>query len=227
MHPCLDPTAPIAPDALLVDDPKVAMDLAIAIAESPRMSNLAHGLWGYHGTTREGAEVTVQSLGIGGPSAAAVMADLAALGVSRAIRIGSCIALDEGLAPGFSLVATGFEPRDGAGAALSEGRPLHPDPELTEALAEASAAQARGVVRSVDVVTGAAAGSDGAVAVDLSSGAFAAACARAGITCACALVVAGHGAGSGLGREKLGEALIGLGERAATVLGPVPQPSGS
>ena len=51
MRTYLDPTAPIAPDALLVDDPKTAMDLAVAITESPRMSNLAHGLWGYHGTT--------------------------------------------------------------------------------------------------------------------------------------------------------------------------------
>jgi uridine phosphorylase len=227
VHPCLEPTAPIAPDALLVDDPKVAMDLAIAITDSPRMSNLAHGLWGYHGKTREGAEVTVQSLGIGGPSAAAVTADLAGFGVLRAIRIGSCIALDEGLSPGFSLVATGFVPGDGTGAAISGGRRLHPDPELTEALAAAAAAQARGVVRSVDVVAGAVAGGDGAVAVDLSTGAFAAACARAGITCACALVVAGHALGSGLGREELAEAVIGLGERAATVLGPVAQPSGS
>ena len=30
MRTYLDPTAPIAPDALLVDDPKTAMDLAVA-----------------------------------------------------------------------------------------------------------------------------------------------------------------------------------------------------
>ena len=58
----------------------------------------------------DGTELTIQSLGIGGPSAAAVMADLADLGVSRAIRIGSCIAQNGGLERGSSLVATGFEP---------------------------------------------------------------------------------------------------------------------
>jgi uridine phosphorylase len=227
VHTCLDPTAPIAPDALLVDDPKVAMELAVAITDSPRMSNLAHGLWGYHGTTREGTEVTVQSLGIGGPSAAAVTADLARLGVLRAIRIGSCISLDEGVVPGSGLVATGFEAADGAGSSLSGGRPIRPDPELTEALAMATGAEARGVVRSVDVVTGPVPAGEGVAAVDLSSAAFAATCARDGITCACALVVSGSTGGSGLDREALGAALIGVGKRSATLLGPVPQPSGS
>jgi nucleoside phosphorylase len=227
VYSCLDPTAPIAQDALLVDDPKVAMDLAIEITESPRMSNLAHGLWGYHGTTPEGVEVTVQSLGIGGPSAAAVTAELADLGVARAIRIGSCISLDEELGPGTSIVATAFDPGDGAGAALSGGHPVLPDSLLSEALAEATDAGARGTVRSVDVVTGTVTGMDGAVALDLSSAAFAAASALGGIACACALVVSGEPGGSALGREALGKALIGLGKRAATVLGAVPQPSGS
>jgi len=227
MRTYLDPTAPVAPDALLVDDPKTAMDLAVAITESPRMSNLAHGLWGYNGTTREGNELTIQSLGIGGPSAAAVMADLAKLGVSRAIRIGSCIAQDGGLERGSSLVATCFEPGDGASVALSGGEPLEPDAGLTEALIHAAGAPATGKVRSVDVLDDATEAMGDAVTLDLSSAAFAAAGAKGGISCACALVVAGQQGGPALERETLEEALIGLGKRAATALGAVPQASGS
>jgi nucleoside phosphorylase len=222
----LDPTAPIASDAILADDPKVAMDLAVAISELPRMSNLAHGLWGYYGTTREGAEVTVQSLGIGGPSAAAVMADLAHLGLARAIRIGSCIALEAGLQPGSSFVASKFEPRDGAGVALSEGVSLEPDPGLTRALRTAAGAHKSGPVRSTDVVALDAEPS-GAPVLDQSSAAFAASCARNGISYACALVVAIGTDGSALSPEALDDAVIGLGRRAAAVLGGVPQVSGS
>jgi nucleoside phosphorylase len=227
MRTYLEPTAPIAPDALVVDDPKVAMDLAISVCEAPRMSNLAHGLWGYSGTTEAGAELTVQSLGIGGPSAAAVMTDLARLGVERAIRIGSCIALEASLQPGSSLIATGFAPADGTTIALTGGAPAVPDHNLTEALAEATGAEARGVVRSVDVVAEATDVGDGAVALDQSSAAFAAAGARGGIACAEALVVARSADSPGLERDALDEALIRLGARAAAVLSAVPQASGS
>ena len=226
MRTYLDPTAPIAPDAILTDDPKVAMDLAVAICELPRMSNLAHGLWGYYGTTKEGSAVTVQSLGIGGPSAAAVMADLARLGVARAIRIGSCISLEAGLEPGSSFVASGFEPRDGAGVALSEGRRLEPEPGLTRALEDATGALSSGVVRSTDIVSpDAEAG--GASVLDLSSAAFAASCEAGGISYACALVIARGADGSALSPEALDDAVIGLGRRAAAVLSGVPQASGS
>jgi purine-nucleoside phosphorylase len=227
MRTYLDPTAPIAPDALLVDDPKIAMDLAVATCESPRMSNLAHGLWGYHGAPRDGAELTIQSLGIGGPSTAVVMADLAALGVQRAIRIGFCIAQDDGLERGSSLVATQFVAGDGAGTSLSGGKALEPDSTLTDALIHATGAASTGAVQSVDVLGAAAESGGGVVAVDLSSAAFAAVAVRDGISCACGLVVAGHRDGSALDREALDEALIGLGVRAAAALSAVPQASGS
>ena len=41
----------------------------------------------------------MQSTGMGGPSAALVLADLAELGVRRAIRIGTCTALAPDLHP--------------------------------------------------------------------------------------------------------------------------------
>ena len=117
----LRPTAPIAPGAILVGDPGRALMLAQELLEQPKMSNHARGLWGYTGTTAEGEELTIQSTGMGGPSASVVLADLAELGVRRAIRIGTCASLGD-LCLGDLLLVTEARPQ-----AL-------PDEELTKAL---------------------------------------------------------------------------------------------
>src|SRR6201989_177328 len=96
----LRPTAKIHTDAILVGDPGRAMALAQVLTEGPKMANHARGLWGYSGPRADGRGLTVQATGMGGPSAALVLADLAELGVRRAIRIGTCAALDPGLRPG-------------------------------------------------------------------------------------------------------------------------------
>ena len=77
----LRPTAPIAADAVLVGDPGRALLLAQELLEEPKMSNHARGLWGYSGQTPAGDALTIQATGIGGPSAALVLGDLAELGV--------------------------------------------------------------------------------------------------------------------------------------------------
>jgi uridine phosphorylase len=135
----LRPTAPIAPDALLVADPGVAMALAQVVLVKPLMSNHHHGLWGYSGMTAVGRALTVQSTGIGGPSTLAVVDDLAALGVTRTIRIAACDTLDEDLA-GAVLVAEAALGLDGASAALGTARP-RADAALSAALAEALGAE--------------------------------------------------------------------------------------
>jgi len=91
----LRPTAPIAADAILVGDPGRALMLAQELLEQPKMSNHARGLWGYSGVTPAGDELTIQATGMGGPSAAVVLADLAELGVKRAIRVGTCASLGD------------------------------------------------------------------------------------------------------------------------------------
>ena len=93
MSAYLRPTAAIAAEALLPADPGLAMRLAQELTESPLMSNHHHGLWGYSGSTAAGRQLTIQATGIGGPSAAAVLAELAEHGVRRAIRIGVATAL--------------------------------------------------------------------------------------------------------------------------------------
>src|SRR4249919_2692732 len=96
----LRPTAPIAAEAILVGDPGRALMLAQELLAEPKMSNHARGLWGYTGTTEAGRELTIQATGMGGPSAALVLADLTELGVRRAIRVGTCVAIEPQPEPG-------------------------------------------------------------------------------------------------------------------------------
>lgn len=108
--------------------------LAQELLAEPKMSNHARGLWGYTGTTETGRVLTIQATGMGGPSASVVLADLAELGVRRAVRIGTCASLGD-LALG-ELVVVG-EAHEGRGAFASpeDGKaPHHPDSALTEAL---------------------------------------------------------------------------------------------
>ena len=100
----LRPTAPIATDVLLPSDPALALTLAQRLLVKPRMTNHSHGLWGYSGATAEGRELTIQATGIGGPSAATVLHELAGHGAKRAIRLGIAIALDPALAAGSRVV---------------------------------------------------------------------------------------------------------------------------
>jgi uridine phosphorylase len=135
----LRPTAAIAADVLLPGDPGLALTLAKELLDKPRMANHSHGLWGYSGRTAAGRELTIQATGIGGPSAAVVVAELAAHGARRAIRIGTCSALDPSLAAGDPVVAAATLAADGASRALSDHPPA-PDPALTTALASAAGA---------------------------------------------------------------------------------------
>src|SRR5258708_7329603 len=96
----LRPSAPYAVDALLPGDPGRALALAQQLLVQPKMSNHRRGLWGYTGETPDGRPLSIQSTGVGGPSAAIVVAELAELGVRRAIRVGTCAALAPELAHG-------------------------------------------------------------------------------------------------------------------------------
>jgi purine-nucleoside phosphorylase len=146
----LRPTAPIAADAILVGDPGRALMLAQELLEAPKMSNHARGLWGYTGTTPAGRELSLQATGIGGPSAALVLADLAELGVRRAVRVGTCTGLAGETTLGELLLVEEAHAWGGPGA--REGEAVLPDPGLTAAL-RARLGEARGaVVASLDTL---------------------------------------------------------------------------
>jgi uridine phosphorylase len=145
----LRPTAEIHPDAILVGDPGRAMALAQALTEGPKMANHARGLWGYSGTTADGRGLTVQATGMGGPSAALVLSDLAELGVERAVRVGTCAAIDPGFGRGDLVWVREARPwsADHPGA----GSPAFPDEALGARLqAELGDGAKPGLVASVD-----------------------------------------------------------------------------
>lgn len=183
------------------------------------MANHARGLWGYSGATADGHELTIQSTGLGGPSVAVVLAELAGLGVVRAIRIGTCRALDPGLSAGAVLVA---------GAVVSADGPVRsaPDASLTQALA--------GNLEGLEPA--AVAGTDayydpewerrserwraaGAAAVDLGTAALFDVGAREGVAVASALVVSRAADGAALDDEAVEAVSLEVGRGAAAALG--------
>ena len=133
----LRPSTEYAQDALLPGDPGRALALAQQLLSEPRMSNHARGLWGYTGKTPDGRSLSIQSTGIGGPSAAIVLQELAELGVKRAIRVGTCGALDADLGHGELIVAGDALADDGTSRALGSGEVAEPDPDLTGRVAGA------------------------------------------------------------------------------------------
>ncbi len=148
----LHPTAALAERVLLPDDPGRALALAQTLMTEPKMFNHHRGLWGYTGVARaDGAPLTIQSTGIGGPSAAIVLSELVSLGARRAIRVGTCAGLTAGLALGEIVVARESICLDGASRALGAGERIPADAELTEALLRHAKGACAGAVASVDL----------------------------------------------------------------------------
>lgn len=191
----------------------------------PKMSNHAHGLWGYVGETEDGRELTIQSLGIGGPSSAMVLAALAELGVRRAIQVGTCRAIDPGLELGDVLVVREAIGADGVSRGLSGDAALAPDPELGAALARAAEAEGLAAVSvaSTDLL-GALDGRPaedwrrrGAVALEMAAAALFASGPRCGVAVASLLTV-GDAGGEAIGDEELQRASARMGRIALAAL---------
>jgi DeoD family purine-nucleoside phosphorylase len=147
----LRPHAPVAERVLLPGDPGRAMRLAHLLLESPRMLNHHRGLWGYTGAAADGEPLTVQSTGMGGPSAAIVCEELITLGARRLVRVGTCGALAGDLSLGELIVAESALAEDGASRALGGQGPALPDPELHAALAAAANGARSGPIVSADL----------------------------------------------------------------------------
>ena len=135
----LRPATDLAERVLLPGDPHRALMVAQDLLEGPLMFNHARGLWGYTGVAADGDPLTIQSTGMGGPSAAIVCEELIALGARRLVRIGTCGALNGDLALGDLLAASEALPADGASTALGAEQPPAGEPGLTARLVEAGA----------------------------------------------------------------------------------------
>ncbi len=207
----LRPTAPNAADAILVGDPGRALALAQELLRQPKMSHHARGLWGYTGDGPTGRPLTIQSTGMGGPSATVVLRDLAELGVRRAIRIGTGTSLSDPKLGELLIVTEAQAP--GRAAA-------HPDRELTRGLEESLADASTGVVVSLDAPHDPERFLPPVLAdvADMQTAALLAAGAQLGLPVAALLIVSERSDLGRLGDEELEEAAKQAGKTAAALL---------
>ena len=181
----LKPAIELAERVLLPSNPHRALAIAQHLLDGPRMFNHAHGLWGYTGVAADGAPLTVQATGVGGPSAAIVTEELIGLGARRLVRVGAGRAVAD-LEPGVLVAAERVLSGDGASAALGANGALGSDPVLLERLVAAGATP--GTIVTTDLFYGELP-ADGSV-VDLESGAVLQVAARHGVPAACVLALA-------------------------------------
>jgi 5'-methylthioadenosine phosphorylase/purine-nucleoside phosphorylase len=123
-----------APAVLIPGDPRRAEYVARTFFTGAKRVNEERGMLGFTGTF-EGKPISVQATGMGCPSAAIVVEELAQLGVQRVVRIGTCGGIAEGLALGDVIVAISATPADSTATHLVGGEPHAPtaDFELVHA----------------------------------------------------------------------------------------------
>ncbi|MER2536102.1 MAG: DeoD-type purine-nucleoside phosphorylase [Rhizobiaceae bacterium] len=113
----------VAEAALLPGDPQRAAWIAATFLEAPRLVNTIRGCLGYTGAFR-GMPVTVQATGIGRPSFLIYAHELMAFyGVRRAIRVGTCGGLADGLALRDIVIADSARPDTQMDAGAGTHRP--------------------------------------------------------------------------------------------------------
>jgi DeoD family purine-nucleoside phosphorylase len=224
----LHPTAPLAERVLLPGDPGRALVLAQLLLDQPLMFNHNRGLWGYTGAAGDGQPLTVQSTGMGGPSAAIVLHELISLGVTRAIRVGTCGALSDALSLGELVVAREAIAADGTSAALGAGGLTRADGPLSEALAHAASTPHDGRIVSTDLFydpndqRSREWDAAGAIAVEMEASSLFAVGAAAGIQVGCLLTVTdtfdAAGARTRIDDDSLATAVEAMGGAAAAAL---------
>lgn len=114
-----------ADSVLLPGDPLRARYIAENFFESPVLVNEERGMLGYTGTY-DGQPVSVQSTGMGCPSAAIVAEELHQLGARNLLRVGTCGGYSERMSLGDLVIATAATPMDGTMSTLTRGIPYAP-----------------------------------------------------------------------------------------------------
>jgi purine-nucleoside phosphorylase len=217
-------TAELAERVLLPGDPGRALRLAQELLEQPKMLNHNRGLWGYTGAAADGEPLSIQSTGMGGPSAAIVATELIELGARRLLRIGTCGGLGDELEPGQLLVVDPALADDGTSRALGGherlGRVVAPG-TLTGALLQDGGQRATVVStdlfydadeRVADWIAA------GAVAVEMEAATVFTVAARHGVEAGCALLVSNMVGGALLEPDALHAAELELGRLAVAAL---------
>ncbi len=141
----------LAERVLLPGDPGRAAWIAETFLENPVRYTDNRGLLGFTGRYR-GVPISVQTTGMGAPSAAIVAEELIALGAKVLLRVGTAGAVDEGLNPGDLVIAQGAVPLEGTTRQYLEGRPYAPLPDPGLFLALWRKAQALGYPHQVGLI---------------------------------------------------------------------------
>ena len=118
-------TGDYADACLLPGDPLRAKYIADTYLEDVAQTNAERGLLGYTGTYK-GKRLSVQSTGMGCPTATIVSEELIRLGVQRLLRVGTCGGLQPRLALGDVIVAISAVPADSTAMHLVGNEPHCP-----------------------------------------------------------------------------------------------------
>ncbi len=144
-----------APTVLLVGDPGRAEKIRAKLSDA-RLVNDNRGLLGYTGTYMN-KKISVQTTGMGCPSAAIVVEELFQLDVQRLIRIGTCGGIGLHVSPLDVVAAVAAVPYDGTTRTYAKSEPLAPHATFSILKTGYDVAHARGLnvcfagVASVDV----------------------------------------------------------------------------
>jgi DeoD family purine-nucleoside phosphorylase len=114
-----------ADGCLLPGDPLRAKYIAETFFDDPVEVNHERGMLGYTGTFR-GKPVSVQSSGMGCPSAGIVIEELTQLGVKKIVRVGTCGGLQPDLSMGDLIVALSATAADSTATHYVLGEPHAP-----------------------------------------------------------------------------------------------------
>lgn len=133
---------------LLPGDPLRAKYIAETFFDDVRQVNGERGMLGYTGTFR-GSPVSVQSTGMGCPSAAIVIEELVMLGAKRLLRVGTCGGLQPGMTMGELIVASCATPADGTSLTYTGGEMHAPAADFD--LMQCAVNHARAVGREIRV----------------------------------------------------------------------------
>ena len=138
-----------APAVLVPGDPRRATYIAETFFDpGAKLVNEERGELGYTGTFK-GQPISVQSVGMGGSSAAIYYSELIQLGVKRIIRVGTAGALADGLRMADTVIAISATADDPIIGYLTNGEPHAPT--ATWSLVECSVALSRASGATVHV----------------------------------------------------------------------------
>ena len=115
----------IAESVLLPGDPRRARYIAENFLEDAKLVTEERGMLGYTGAYR-GRPVSVQTTGMGCPSAAIVTEELIGLGARNLLRVGTCGGYHPEMKLGDLVIATAATPADGTVSAITRGTPYAP-----------------------------------------------------------------------------------------------------